>query len=323
MVAGKLGQDGKPTMQESMKPKAKNAPGVSTLYSFSLISSASIAVGREKVRNPPMQKLKLEHEYFNKIFNHDCRDMKHLPDCSVDLMITSPPYNATKQYDDNLTLKEYLTFIEEVLKEVFRVLKSGGIVAFNIANVGRKPYLPLDCFTIQIFHKIGYDIIQEYCWNKAASSGGSCAWGSWMSASNPSLRDVHEYIIIAGKKTNEMNICLPFEELNDIPKKVDNRSFSLNSDEFFTNMWSFNTESAKRVNHPAPFPVELPYRIILMYSKKGALVLDPFMGSGSVAIAALIAGRNYVGYDLDPEYIKIANDRIESYKINGSKRGRK
>ncbi len=323
MVAGKLGQDGKPAMQETMKPKAKNAPGVSTLYSFSLISSASFAAGSEHIRSPPIKNLMLDREYLNKIFNHDCRDMKDLPDNSVDLMITSPPYNATKRYDDNLSLKEYLGFIEEVLKEVFRVLKTGGIVAFNIANVGRKPYLPLDCFTIQIFHKIGYDIIQEYCWNKAASSGGSCAWGSWMSASNPSLRDVHEYIIIAGKKTNDVDMCFPVDDLNEIPKKIDNRSFTLNPTDFYTNIWSFNTESAKRVNHPAPFPVELPYRIIRMYSKKGALVLDPFMGSGSVAIAALIAGRNYVGYDLDPEYIKIANERIEAYKMNSSKGGRK
>jgi len=249
-------------------------------------------------------------EFTNTIFNKDCNRMDDLPDNSIDLMITSPPYNTTKRYDDDLSLKEYLKFIEDVMREVYRVLKPGGFVAFNIANVGRKPYIPLDCYIIEILQDLGYYIYQEQLWNKAASSGGSCAWGSWQSASNPSLRDVHEYIIIAVKGNVGGDILLPLDEINDIPKKLDKRAFSLNIDEFFTNIWGFNTESAKRVNHPAPFPVEFPYRVILIFSKKGDIVLDPFMGSGSVAIAALSAGRNYVGYELEPEYVKIANDRI-------------
>lgn len=254
----------------------------------------------------------------NAIFQHDCRDMVHLPAGSVDLMITSPPYNATKRYDENLTLREYLVFIEAVLWEVHRVLKPGGIVAFNIANVGRKPYIPLDCFTIQLFHAIGYDVIQEVCWNKAASSGGSCAWGSWMSASNPSLRDVHEYIIVASKGPPAIDPAMPRELASGAPARVDKRLVSLDPGELSSTVWSFNTESAKRVNHPAPFPVELPYRVIVMFSTPGALVLDPFMGSGSVAIAAVQSGRDYVGYELDPAYVAIARDRLATLAGEGT-----
>lgn len=242
--------------------------------------------------------------------------MEQLPDNSVDLMITSPPYNTTKQYDENLTLKQYLLFIKEVMTEVYRVLKEDGIIAFNIANVGRKPYIPLDCFTIQILHSIGFWVFDQIIWNKAASSGGSCAWGSWQSATNPSLRDVHEYIILASKSKIKKNFSFPFDPVEQLANKIDNRKFHLDINEFFTNMWSFNSESAKRVNHPAPFPVELPYRIILMFSKKNDLVLDPFMGSGSVAIASLVAGRNYVGYEINQGYVDIANERIICFLNN-------
>ncbi|MHA1997834.1 MAG: DNA-methyltransferase [Promethearchaeota archaeon] len=248
----------------------------------------------------------------NVIHNFDCQHMAELADESIDLFITSPPYNTTKRYDDDLTLNEYLEFIHNVMKEVYRVMKVGGIIAFNIANVGRKPYLPLDCYVIQILHNIGFSIIDEVCWGKGASAGGSCAWGSWKSASNPSLRDVHEYIIIASKPGGEAIPSFPFEKWGDLPEKLEKRNFSLDLDEFFTNAWTFSTESAKRVKHPAPFPVELPYRIMLMFSKKGDVVLDPFMGSGTVAIAALISGRKYVGYELEKDYIEIANERIKN-----------
>ncbi|MHA1793407.1 MAG: DNA-methyltransferase [Promethearchaeota archaeon] len=259
----------------------------------------------------------------NIIHDHDCQNMSELPNESIDLLVTSPPYNTTKKYDDNLTLNEYLEFIHAVMSEAYRVMKIGGIIAFNIANVGRKPYLPLDCYVIQVLRDIGFLIVDELCWGKGASAGGSCAWGSWKSASNPSLRDVHEYIIIASKSNGKMEIQIPQDDLSNLPEKLENRNFSLNFNEFFTNFWSFSTESAKRVNHPAPFPVELPYRLILMFSNKGDVVLDPFMGSGSVAIAALIAGRKFVGYELKKQYIEIASERIKnlsSFRKKGEKR---
>ncbi|MFX0102479.1 MAG: DNA-methyltransferase [Candidatus Hodarchaeota archaeon] len=247
------------------------------------------------------------------IIQEDCRQMDVLPDCSVDLMITSPPYNTTKVYDADLTLNEYMQFIGEVLEEVFRVLKLGGIIAFNIANVGRKPYLPLDCYVIQLLGEIGFWVMDEVCWNKGASAGGSCAWGSWKSASNPSLRDIHEYIIIAMKPSVDNSTFRISEKINEFVDSLERRPISFEIGELFSNHWSFNTESAKRVNHPAPFPVELPYRVMLLLSEEGDLVLDPFMGSGTVAIAALASRRHYIGYEIDAEYVEIARKRIVDF----------
>lgn len=249
--------------------------------------------------------------YINRIFTHDSRDMYELPEASVKLMVTSPPYNVTKRYDENLSLSEYLNLLEDVLKEVYRVLAPDGIVALNIANVGRKPYIPLDCYIIQIFLKLNYDVIQEIIWNKAASAGGSCAWGSWQSASNPSLRDIHEYIIIARKSDRNKNLMLLSADISDFPDNLETKKLDIEINEFFTNIWSFGTESAKRVNHPAPYRVELPYRLIKMFTKKGDLILDPFIGAGTSAIAAIIAHRNYVGYDINDDYVENALNRID------------
>ncbi len=255
-----------------------------------------------------------QNSFQNKIFCHDCRNMSQLSDESIHLMVTSPPYNVTKQYDENLNLHEYLGLIEDVHKEVLRVLIPGGIIALNVANVGRKPYIPLDCFFMEILEKLGFEIIQEIIWDKAASAGGSCAWGSWKSASNPSLRDVHEYIIIARKPASTRKVIqLSQEQLKYIPEKIDEKQVNINGDEFFTNIWTFGTESAKRVNHPAPFRVELPYRIIQMFSQENDLILDPFMGSGSTALAALIAKRRYVGYEISQQYLDRSEKRIDEY----------
>ena len=254
--------------------------------------------------------------FWNKIYLQDSRIMEKIPDNSIHLMVTSPPYNVTKQYDDNLTLQEYLSLIEAVLTEVFRVLVPGGIIALNVANVGRKPYIPFNCLFIEILQGLKYNIMQEIIWNKAASAGGSCAWGSWKSASNPSLRDVHEYIIIAQKPPLNGNGSLVKISHSDIPKlpeKLDDKNHSINKNELFTNIWSFGTESATRVNHPAPFRVELPYRVIQMFTNESDIILDPFMGSGSTALAAIIANRRYIGFEINPEYINLTNRRIDEY----------
>jgi len=231
-------------------------------------------------------------------------------------MITSPPYNVTKEYDDDLSLDEYLDFLKDVLSETYRVLADGGIVAFNIANVGRKPYLPLESFVIEILMRIGYKILNEIIWNKGASAGGSCAWGSWMSASNPTLRDVHEYVIIAQKTSSKSDTVtkFPLEKISTHTVNYDNRTISVNPGDFINNVWNMGTESAKRVKHPAPFPVEFPYRVILFYSKQGDIILDPFMGSGSVAIAAMLTKRKFVGYEISEEYLNNANTRISDLK---------
>lgn len=233
----------------------------------------------------------------NKIYEHSSENMYELPDCSVHLMITSPPYNVTKEYDQNLTLQQYLFLIEGVMRETYRVLVNGGRACINIANVGRKPYIPLSDYINRIMVNIGYNFRGEIIWDKGASAGGSCAWGSWMSASNPSLRDVHEYILVFSK--------------GDLKRSKGESTIS--SEDFMAwtkSIWKMNTESAKRVKHPAPFPISLPHRLINLYSYKNDIVLDPFMGSGTTAIAAIRNGRNFVGYDVCKDYIKVAEERI-------------
>ncbi|WP_457559412.1 DNA-methyltransferase [Candidatus Harpocratesius sp.] len=257
----------------------------------------------------------------NYIYHSDAQSMLEIPDKTVKLMVTSPPYNVTKEYDENLSLKEYLTLLKNVLTEVYRVLTDNGICAINIANVGRKPYLPLDCYVIQILYDIGFTIKQEIIWNKAASAGTSCAWGSWKSASNPSLRDIHEYIILASK----MNTLKPkLLKKTNFSIEVESKSIKFSGSELYQNIWNFGTESARRVNHPAPFRVELPYRIIQLFTNVDDIVLDPFMGSGSTAIASLVSKRQYIGYEINHEYVELANKRIDEFlKQNKKKKAKK
>jgi DNA modification methylase len=252
--------------------------------------------------------------YLDKIYLKDCRKMIELPDECVKLIVTSPPYNVTKTYDQNLTLNEYLSFIQEVLTDCKRVLSSKGLIALNIANLGRKPYIPLDVYMIKILQKLGFHIVQEIIWNKEASAGGSCAWGSWLSSSNPSLRDVHEYIILASKKADFQDFTISQDKHDKISLIVEGKKITFQFNNLCSNIWNFQTESAKRVKHPAPFPVELPYRFIHFLTNEEDLILDPFMGSGTTAIAAIISKRHYVGYDISKEFVETAEYRINNLK---------
>lgn len=218
-------------------------------------------------------------------------------------MVTSPPYNVGKEYDDNLTLDEYRTFIKRVMSEVYRVLVPGGRACINLANLGRRPYLPLHAFIIQDMMELGFLMRGEIIWDKASSTSPSTAWGSWCSPQNPTLRDTHEYILIFCKQT--------FSRPNPF-----NRRPTISRDEFleFTkSVWRFPAEPATKIGHPAPFPVELPYRLIQLYTFEGEVVLDPFIGSGTTAIAAMKTGRTFVGYEINPDYVALANQRIEAF----------
>ncbi len=238
------------------------------------------------------------------IFPSSCEEMKELPDCSVHLMVTSPPYNVGKEYDNDLTLEEYLAFLMRVWKETYRVLVPGGRACINVANVGRKPYSPLHASIMHNMIDLGFLMRGEIIWDKAASASTSTAWGSWQSATNPTLRDTHEYILVFSKGSFRRD-------------KMDGRVSTISKDEFleFTkSVWGFPSESAKKVGHPAPFPVELPYRLIQLYTFSNEIVLDPFMGSGQTALAALKAGRHFVGYEINGEYWELAKGRINVNK---------
>lgn len=238
------------------------------------------------------------------IFNHSSEEMKELPDNSVHLMVTSPPYNVGKEYDEDLTLEEYLAFLRRVWTETYRVLVPGGRACVNVANLGRKPYIPMNGLIAREMIDLGFLMRGEIIWDKASSASTSTAWGSWQSASNPTLRDTHEYILVFSKGTFKR-------------ERIEGRESTITKEEFleFTkSVWDFFSESAKKVGHPAPFPVELPYRLIQLYTYSNEVVLDPFMGSGQTALAALKSGRRYVGYELNEEYLKLATSRILTSK---------
>jgi site-specific DNA-methyltransferase (adenine-specific) len=230
--------------------------------------------------------------------------MSELPDSSVALMVTSPPYNVGKEYDADLSLEEYLKLLRRVIFETFRVIIPGGRAAINVANLGRRPYIPLNSYIYSLAQSIGFLMRGEIIWVKSKGMSGSCAWGSWMSASNPILRDLHEYILVFSKGRF------------DRPEK--GRS-TITKDEFIsatTSVWYIPPESAKRIGHPAPFPVALIERLIHLYTFKGDVVLDPFMGSGTSAVAAIKTGRRFVGYETKKEYVDIAIRRIREAQTN-------
>jgi DNA modification methylase len=246
----------------------------------------------------------------------DARSMDAVADGSVALVVTSPPYFAGKAYEQDLdaghipgSYLEYLELLRDVFAECRRVLEPGGRIAVNVANLGRKPYRSLSADVIHILQdELGLLLRGEVIWQKAEGASGSCAWGSYKSAANPVLRDVTERIVIASKgrfgraKTKKQRVAAGLPHEDDI-----------GADEFAEatlDVWRIRPERAKKVGHPAPFPVELPERCIRLFTYKGDVVLDPFMGSGTTAVAAIRTGRHFVGYELDPEYVALSEARV-------------
>ena len=241
-------------------------------------------------------------ERLDSIIHASSEAMSDLPDASVHLMVTSPPYNVGKDYDEDLSMDEFRAFLKRVWAETYRVLVPGGRACINVANLGRKPYIPLHAMLIADMAELGFLMRGEIIWDKGASASSSTAWGSWQSATNPTLRDTHEYILVFSKGSFRR-------------EKVDGRESTISKEEFleFTkSVWNLGAESAKKIGHPAPYPVELPYRLIQLYTFNDEVILDPFMGSGQTALAALKAGRHFVGYEVNEEYRQLALKRIQA-----------
>ena len=238
------------------------------------------------------------------IFNKSAEKMDDLIDNCVSLTVTSPPYNVGKLSDSDLSDDDYWKLIEQCFKEVYRVTESGGRLVINVANLGRKPYIPFSNMFTQIMLDLGFLMRGEIIWQKSKGANANFAWGSWLSASNPVIRDIHEY-------------CLVFSK-DGMSKGVKGVS-TLEKEEFMDStlsIWNINPARAKKIGHPAPFPIELAERFINLYSYEKDLVLDPFIGSGTTAIAAQKLNRHYIGYEINDEYCKLAKTRItESNKL--------
>jgi site-specific DNA-methyltransferase (adenine-specific) len=246
----------------------------------------------------------------------DSRAMTAVADGSVALVVTSPPYFAGKAYEEALgedhipaTYVEYLTMLEDVFAECVDKLEPGGRIAVNVANLGRKPYRSLSADVIGILQdRLGLLLRGEVIWRKARGAGGNCAWGSFKQPANPVLRDLTERVVIASKGRFDRAVKGPKRAALGLPHEA-----TTTADEFMDatlDVWELAPESATRVNHPAPFPVELPQRLIDLYTYRGDVVLDPFMGSGTTAVAAVRTGRHYLGYDTDDAYARAARERV-------------
>ena len=236
----------------------------------------------------------------NQIITKSSENMNELIDNCISLTVTSPPYNIGKDSDEDLSDDEYWKMITKVFEEVYRVTESGGRLVVNVANLGRKPYIPFSKYFIEIILEIGFLMRGEIIWQKSKGANANFAWGSWLSPSNPVIRDIHEY-------------CLVFSK--DSMKNSTKGEPTIEKEEFMEStlsIWNISPARARKIGHPAPFPVELAKRFINLYSFKNDLILDPFIGSGSTAIAAKLLDRDYIGYELNPEYVEIAKNRLKN-----------
>ena len=258
----------------------------------------------------------IDHDALDVLHVGDSRDMAAVPDASVALVVTSPPYFAGKAYETALgeghipgDYVEYLEMLRDVLAECVRTLQPGGRLAVNVANLGRKPYRSLAADVTTILQDDLRMLLRgEVIWQKQRGASGSCAWGSYQSPANPVLRDTTERVIVASKGR--------FDRVGRGSDGAggDGRA-TIPGDEFMEatlDVWEIPAESATRVGHPAPFPVALAERCVHLFTYEGDVVLDPFMGSGTTAVAARRTGRHFIGYDTDPGYVRQARERIAS-----------
>lgn len=243
--------------------------------------------------------------FLNKIICGDVLEtMKKIPDNSVHLAITSPPYNVGKNYDnhnDKMDYHEYLDWLEKVWVETKRVLVDGGRFALNIAPTGIKDFVPIHHDFANQMRKIGMKFRTEIVWYKQTMLKRT-AWGSFKSPSNPHIVPSWEYVLIFSKERDKL-------EGNNKDADINKEEFMKFSDGF----WKISPET-QRNGHPAPFPEELIYRLIKFYSYKGNIVLDMFGGTGTVALVAFKTGRNFIHIDISSDYCKTANQRINKIK---------
>jgi DNA modification methylase len=245
-------------------------------------------------------------ELVDQIICEDCLEaMARIPNNTIHLAITSPPYNLGINYDvhnDSLAYKEYLEWMKKVWLETKRVLVPGGRFALNIAPTSIKDFRPIHHDFSNQLRKIGLIMRTEIIWYKQ-TMGRRTAWGSWRSPANPHIVPSWEYVLIFSKKSWTLS--------------SDSRETDITADEFMRfsdGFWYIPPESQRR-GHPTPFPEELIYRLIKFYTYKDNIVLDMFGGTGTVAVVALKTGRHFIHIDVSPKYCKIAEDRLQAARL--------
>jgi len=237
-----------------------------------------------------------------KIIHDDAILTDEISENSVDLIVTSPPYNVDIKYNshyDMISYDGYLEFSRKWMTRSFEWLKEDGRFCLNIPldkNKDGQQSVGADLTTIA--KQVGFKYHSTVIWNEGNISRRT-AWGSWKSASAPFVIAPVELIVLLYKKNWK--------------KTSGSRVSDISRDDFmnWTNgVWSFSGESKKRIGHPAPFPLELPMRCIKMFTFVDDLVLDPFVGSGTTLVAAILNKRKGIGIDIDLEYCKLAKRRL-------------
>lgn len=244
--------------------------------------------------------------YFQKkglsIHNTDILNTPVVEEASIDLIVTSPPYNVDIKYgkhDDQTSYRDYLEFTKKWIDKCYKLSKDDGRFCLNIPldkNKGGQQSVCADITTIA--KEVGWQYHSTIIWNEGNISRRT-AWGSWLSASAPYVIAPVEVIVILYKKSWK--------------RSKENKESDIDRQDFmdWTNgVWVFNGESKKRIGHPAPFPIELPRRCIKLFTFVGDTVLDPFLGSGTTLIACAKTKRKGIGIEIDKKYCKLAKERL-------------
>lgn len=241
-----------------------------------------------------------------RILNDDILNTTKIPNDYVDLIITSPPYNLSinyNSYNDSMDYDQYLLLFEKWMQKLLLLTKSDGRMCLNIPlDKCKGGYHSVGADITCIAKKVGWKYKTTIIWNEGNLSKNS-AWGTWMSAKAPHVIAPVELIVVLykgewKKKSGSLKSTITAQEFK----------------EWTSGIWTFNGESKRKIGHPAPFPVELPYRCIKLFSYEDDIVLDPFAGSGTTLIAAMRTNRKSIGVDIEEQYCELAKNRVLNEK---------